>query len=673
MLARCDPQRRDWEWNYLKRSAEANYRRVSYPSDICLDVAFSANGKYLAALVSKNGVPAKPALANVSVALFDPETYQFQRMLEVPGVALDAPMEWWRPRLNFSADGDFIALYGTFPEGEKLQGAVRCFDGTKDWEPMKLKIDLFRDQVVMGVFFDKDRLYALTHDLVDVNHRDNRVEFRVVDVLSGDVKVRFSDSIRQSSPQLNRDSSILIVAGGPKNVIDFNTGEVLPFGDLQKTHRYKNSVVISSDDEYIASVDNSGRIYIFDYATRKKLREIEAHIDGAYDLAFTALNKEIVTVGADGAMKRWRISDGELLGKLNIGEPLRDVAVHPKTGEVVAPTTIGTLAVWNPSESNALQSHDPASPYYPQQLDFCGDGSRIFALESTMHLTVWDAATKERIQAIEFRKYGHVNLPDALSIAPTRNGKLAAIQRGKSDNLKHIEPLEVWDIDQGKLVSKMPLTTSPPLAIVWDHEEKILAAKLSDRTLVGFDVASRQQIWEVKNDYAGWIGRHPKSGKLYVVESGSVTAPSRIRILDMQTGREVKQLSIDKPALRVRRFSFDGKLLLASIETTRAKGFRPEIAMIDSETGEVRENFPLGTKPGLINDLFLSSDGKRLFTQLDYYEFRIWDRQERELILSLRDPYIRCEKLALAQDGLAVVGTSTGRGFYLWDGRPGAR
>lgn len=412
MLASCDPKRRDWEWNYLKRTAEANYRKVTYPSDNCLDLAFSPNSKYLAALVCKTskGI-VKPQFVDVQVALFDPGSYQLQRTLDAPGVALDPPseIEWWRPRLRISPGGHFVAFYATFPEGDKLHGVVRCFDGTKDWQPMKLKMDLFRDQVVMGIVFEGNRLYALVHDLVAVNDRDTAIEFRVVDVATGNIKFKFTDSNRQSSPQLNRDSSIMVLAGGPQNVIDFKTGESLPFGDLRQTYRYISNMVISSDDKYIASVDNYGRIYIFDYASRKKLREIEAHFDGAFDLSFSGLNREIVSVGGDGALKRWRVSDGELLGKLNIGESLSEVAVHPQTGEVIAPDNIGTLAVWNPSESNALQPRNPRDgAYFTQQLKFCENGKRVFALESAMHLAAWDASTRERIQAIEFHKFGGV-------------------------------------------------------------------------------------------------------------------------------------------------------------------------------------------------------------------------------------------------------------------------
>lgn len=138
----------------------------------------------------------------------------------------------------------------------------------------------------------------------------------------------------------------------------------------------------------------------------------------------------------------------------------------------------------------------------------------------------------------------------------------------------------------------------------------------------------------------------------------------------MRTGKEVRQLTINLADLSGRRFSFDGNFLLASVYGTAENGFRSEVVLINPETGEIVEKFSLGSKPEFINDLYLSGDGRRLFVQTGKLEVRIWDRHAHELILSMRDPHVSCDKFVLAQDGLAAVGTTTGRGFYLWDGRP---
>lgn len=239
------------------------------------------------------------------------------------------------------------------------------------------------------------------------------------------------------------------------------------------------------------------------------------------------------------------------------------------------------------------------------------------------------------------------------------------------DNPKHIAPLEIWDVDQGKLVSQMPLTNSAVQGgVTWDSDETILAACLADHSLVGFHVETKKQIWEAKNDFPASVMRHPRTGSLYVIEWGRATAPARVRVLNMQTGKDIRQFSIDRPELCLRRFSFDGSLLLGWINGTAANGFRIQVALVNPDTGEIVESFALGSQREFVHDLYLSSDGKRLFIQSSKGEFRIWDRQAQELILSLRDPNVSCNMFALAVDGLAAVGTSTGRGFYLWDGRP---
>jgi serine/threonine protein kinase/WD40 repeat protein len=672
LLATCDPKRRAWEWNFLQRSAEGNVRRWPIAQDVVFDVEAASSGKFLALLTSKSDFLAKPQHTDVEVLLVNPDTGETLHRMEAPGLSLDAPMVWWSPRLAISRGSHFLAISGTIREDGKLHGAVRCFDGTRSWQPKKLKIDLFRDQIVMGVFFDHlNGLYALTYDFADSGDRDAPVEYRVVDLQLGKTKFTFTSGGRHTSQMVNRDGKYLVVAGSPMDMIDFETGEVLPPVDLHQLARFPRNMKVSGDDKYIACVENYGRLVVFDFATRKKIREIQAHVDGAYDLAFTAMNKEIITVGEDGAVKRWRISDGELLDERYLGDPIFFVAVHPKSGVVFAPEAIGGLAAWDPTESDALRSRDLREGLYtPVQMEFSGDGKRVFDLESGMALSVWDAESKAIIRSIDFLKYYDHDIPSVRMFAASHDGKRAALLRAWEDFPDRSQAMEVWDIDSGMRESVLPITPTVPTALTWGKDENILVAFTKDKSLMAFDVSERKLVWESAHEFDAWIGRQPRSDRLFVVEKLNQQKQSTMKVIDVKTGAELARHTISRGRLEIWGFSFDGSILLATTIGNRENGFGDETTLIDPETGRILENYFLGSKPRSIFKLQMLADGTRVFTQSRKGDIRVWDRQTHELILNIRNQQTPYGSFAISPQGLVAVGAYHGRGVYLWDGRP---
>jgi WD40 repeat protein/tRNA A-37 threonylcarbamoyl transferase component Bud32 len=664
LLADCDPPRRNWEWHFLKREAEANYRLWTYPGEVIVDIEMSPSGQYFATLIGSYtttpDLARKEAIGDVQVAILDSQSGEVLQLIDIPSFILDSPLNWATPDLRISHDGNLVAISSSLFEGEKIDGAVRCFDKTKDWEPVMLQADRFPGRVVKGIFFDRQNtLYALTQAAAEAANRDEKIEYTIVNCHTGEDKLKFKAGFRQRLPQLDPNDSVLLLGGRGITTIDFRTGE--PVGDEMLPPGYVRSFQLSSDRKLVACVTEAGHLVIFDFASRQKIREIYAHAEGAFDLGFCAKNQVIISGGRDGLMKRWRISDGELLHKVTLGGGVPYVAVNFESGEAIAPVTMRKLACWSSQASHVLRRKDPAiGPTVRSPVFFSPDGTRIFAAEGK--LTVWEADSRKELCALEFPKpHG------AVWCAPTMDGKRVVVHRASVDTPDQYDPLQIWDVDQQQRIVELPRTKSRPEGFAWDQKEQQIVVVQND-SLTAFDAQTAEQKWEVAAPFPSYPLARPKANEIYLVES-DFTRTQRIAAVDASSGKTLRQFDPGIRRLVVTNFSFDGQLLLAYIAPADDNSFRPEVVILHAETGKVKDRYQLSSQPDTLVTLFLSNDGTRLFAQ-SIKEVLVYDQFHHELIMTIRNQNETVDTFTLNAQGLGVARTHSGGGILLWDGRP---
>lgn len=140
-----------------------------------------------------------------------------------------------------------------------------------------------------------------------------------------------------------------------------------------------NDVAFSPDGRRVASSALDGRVYIWDAAAGRELRELDAHRDEAYAVAFSPDGERLATGGHDGTVRMWDASTGRREQTLEadpwpldlefapdgdellVGEADGDVVVHSLSGgpaDTVARHRRGAVSVaWRP-DGDALASAD---------------------------------------------------------------------------------------------------------------------------------------------------------------------------------------------------------------------------------------------------------------------------------------------------------------------------
>ncbi len=663
LLEQCDPELRDWEWHLTKRRAEGTYRRIPQGRPHTLDVAYSPDGQHLVSLACDLGDSA-PFFRRASLVVFDAATGAQLRSLDSGDVSLDRSSSWWWPWIAFRRDGGQVALVGSAQVDGVRCGVVRRWD-VSTGQSRPVEPATFPEREILGAVFDlQGNCFGISRRVHQPTARDETVLTQVHNLETGELHCEFTVSCRQGSPQLSPDGRWLALGGGGLDVLDFATGERVVQIPLPRASR---RLAFSQDGTLLASVDNSGHLYLHELPSGKLRLSLPAHQRNATALAFARDGAALVTVGGDGMIQCWRTADGQALESLAVPTVLLAVAAHPRTHQIAFALTGGEIAIWTPGHHDVLQERGADDGSYTQQIEITADGRRIVTLESEQNLTVWDPAQRSPVH----RRQVAGTPAEAIShISLSPNGRFIAGTTAHSEHDGHGGPVRVWELETGREWAALPTGDKPGRESVWNAAGEIVAAAFSDGTVVAWEAASRRELWRLGADAEHVLRRHPTSGELYLLEQNNQARAMRCQVVDFRTGHVTSRFVAGRNNLMPERFSPDGRWILAGYQDTEPVGFASGIVLLDSRNGRVVEEWPAGLGWQVTGDVFMSQNRTRLFSSSGYGEILVWDRRSREVVLDLRDPRLDFQKFTLAPDGLLVAGTYSGSGLYLLDGRP---
>ena len=200
-------------------------------------------------------------------------------------------------------------------------------------------------------------------------------------------------------------------------------------------------LAFSADGKYLLTGDESARIWLWDTATGKKLREFprqKGHTRGIQAFAFSKDGARFASVGKDDTIKVWSTSGGDPIATIEgKGANFYGVAFLPSGGLATA-----TLA-------EGMRVYD-ASYRLAAKMKCSGEGANDVALTRSGAVgltagrdgavTVWDMKSHDKLAAMP----GHTDWVLGVAVAP--NGRLAA---SSSTDQKVL----VWDIKSFKKVA----------------------------------------------------------------------------------------------------------------------------------------------------------------------------------------------------------------------------
>jgi WD40 repeat protein len=332
------------------------------------------------------------------------------------------------------------------------------------------------------------------------------------------------------------------------------------------------AVVFAPDGKTLYSGSADTTIGVWEAATGKRLNDGPGHSDGVLRVAFSADGRQATTVGKGGIIRVWDRHSTKELRRLGDGteSDLADVAVSADGNTLAIIRKMDeTVDRWDLAAGKELPPvTGPQGGFYA--LSLAPDGKHLAVVDTSSSVRLWDASTgKEVRQLCALGGYSSTSSGEEmimhLAVTFSPDGKAVAVAGARVNNNPSIR---LVDTATGKDFPEQASFQNDQniYRLLFSPDGKTLAA-LSSQNLVylarvGSGKGSRQL--QLDQDFGIRALAFSPDGQLLAVGD-----KKKLRLFELATGKEVRQLLGHHANIRSVAFSPDGLVLAsAGLDTT---------------------------------------------------------------------------------------------------------
>jgi RNA polymerase sigma factor (sigma-70 family) len=484
-------------------------------------------------------------------------------------------------------------------------------------------------------------------------------------------------------------------------------GDPLPAGALLRmgTVRFRSGdcigqIAYSPDGKILAAGGYHGKIYLYDAATGRKLRQWDAFASEFPSLAFAPDGKTLASAGSR-TIQIWDMATGKELHRFEVKV---DRPVHDHYLKKIAPLVFShdgkslawvaadrSIRLWDAQtgkESAKLTGHQEPI----RCLAFSTDDRRLFSAGGNAvdigTVRIWQLPGGKELRQFSLHRRQASAQPDPLCFSP--DGKALAVavhewlppKKGANAFL-NAYAITFMDLETGKENRKLEAQPGRMKAASFSPDGKTLAAMQGVETIVGnhhTDINNRLLVWDIATGKLRWdapaYAENLHQGPCHLVFSpdgkklaASATASS-LHVWEVARGREGPELAKahdDKTDCVV--FSPDGRTLASgSADHT--------ISLWDASSGKQR--LRLYGHKGDVSALAFSPDGKLLASasRFDDQTVRLWNLATGKELRQYFVPSVPegngtflgvATWVAFMANGKILAAAGTDRKVRLWD------
>jgi WD40 repeat protein/serine/threonine protein kinase len=405
----------------------------------------------------------------------------------------------------------------------------------------------------------------------------------------------------------------------------------------------------SPDGTILASGDVGGFVVLWNPQTHKELGRFKAHPGFVRATRFREDGKRLMTSGDDQTLRQWDVPSCQA-ADVRYMATLATAAIYSPDGHWIATAGVDhSIRIW-PAEGGEMVGAWHGHKGLVDALVYSPDGTELASLGKD-GVRMWHVAAGSGPGVLR----GHENYVYPVACSPDSR----LIASGGWD-----DAIRLWNAHSGAAVAMLTGHGAWIADLAFTPDGKKLCSLANDGTLRIWDVTDRRLLRTLRQNtivspaLVHKIAIHP-NGRLVAAGGGG-----KVQFWDLASGNELANLELPARAIRVVRFSPNGRLLAAVEDDVRGTG-NSAVAIIDFGSRKVLTELP-GKHP-LIHAVAFNPDGKTIATGGEDRAVRIWSVETGEQLRQLDGHFHDVFAAAYSPDGTRLATAGRDRIIRLWN------